>query len=320
MDVLVIGGTKFVGRALTDALLARGHRVTHFNRGQSGPDVFPQVETVLGDRKTDLHRLPDRTWDAVVDTCGYRAVDLQTSTSFLGSRVGRYLYVSTISVYSDDNPPFVVETDRLSGPDFGDGEITSETYGPMKVATEVVLREALGDLATIVRPGVIIGPHDHTWRFTYWPHRFREGGDVLVPDAAEKRVTSVDVRDLADFQVNLLEQSVTGVFNVDNADLTFGALVEAASAGTGGRPVHVSDAFLTENNVQDWTELPIYLRKKFPLADTSAARAAGLRTRPLAETVRDLMAWVDESGVPDSRPGLAPEREKELLAQWRARA
>jgi len=320
MDVLVIGGTKFVGRALTDALLAKGHRVTHFNRGQSGPGVFPQVETFNGDRKTDLGNLPDRTWDAVVDTCGYRASDLRASAGYLKDRVGHYLYISTISVYSDDNPPFVKETDNLSDPIFTDEEITGETYGPMKVATEVVVNEVLGDKATIVRPGVIVGPHDHTWRFTYWPHRFRQGGDVLVPDMPGKRVTSVDVRDLADFQVRLLEEKTPGVFNVDNSGLTFGDLIAAASEGTDGHPVPVSDTFLTEHNVQDWTDLPIVLRKKFSLADTSAAQAAGLRTRPLAETVRDLMAWVAESGVPEQRPGLTLDREKELLAAWRAQA
>jgi 2'-hydroxyisoflavone reductase len=320
MDVLVIGGTKFVGRALTEALLAKGHRVTHFNRGKTGPGAFPDVETIIGDRKTDLGNLPNRGWDAVVDTCGYRASDLRASAGYLKDRVNHYLYISTISVYADDNPPFAKETDKLLDPIFTDEEITSETYGAMKVATEVVANEVLGDKVTIVRPGVIVGPHDHTWRFTYWPHRFRQGGEVLVPDMPDKRVTSVDVRDLADFQVKLLEETKQGVYNVDNADLTFGQLIEAASEGTDGHAVPVSDAFLTEHDVQDWTDLPIVLRKKFSLADTSAAQTAGLRTRPLAETVRDLMAWVAESGVPEQRPGLTPEREKELLAAWRAQA
>ncbi|MBS1708579.1 MAG: NAD-dependent epimerase/dehydratase family protein [Armatimonadetes bacterium] len=318
MEVLVIGGTKFVGRALTNALIAKGHRVTHFNRGQSGAGVFPDVETVHGDRRTDLGRLPDRTWDAVVDTCGYRASDLEASTNHLKDRVGRYLYISTISVYSDDNPALVSETDKLMDPVFEDAEITGETYGPMKVATEVVVERVLGSQATIVRPGVIVGPHDHTWRFTYWPHRFRQGGDVLVADIPDKLVTSIDVRDLADFQVKLLEDGTTGTYNADNGGLTYGQLIEAASADTTGTPVPVTHEFLDKHEVKDWTDLPIVLRKKFPLAKTEAAQAAGLSIRPLAETVRDLMAWVDTTEVPENRPGLTLDREKELLAAWRA--
>ncbi len=320
MEVLVIGGTKFVGRALTESLLRRGHRVTHFNRGKTAPSLFPSVETVAGDRATEITNLPDRNWDAVVDTCGYQPGVVGTSARHLRDKVGRYLFVSSVSVYSDDNPPLVGEDGAVSTPEFRDLDTDATTYGPMKVAAEQVVRDTYGDRATVVRPGIIIGPHDHTWRFTYWPHRFRQGGDVLVPDLGSKRITSVDVRDFAEFQVQLLEDDRTGTFNVDNDGLTFGDLVRACSAGTDARQVLVDDAFLAEQGVEGWTDLPVVLRGKHTLGDTAAAQSMGLENRPLSETVQDLMAWVEESGVPDQRPGLTLERESEVLAAWRARA
>lgn len=317
MKVLVIGGTKFVGRATTEALLLGGHEVTHFNRGVSGPGVFPDVETVLGDRFEDLGRLGDRTWDAVIDTCGYVPRALEASCDALGTKVGRYLFVSTMSVYPNGEPKRKEDSELL--PAVTDTEeVTAETYGGLKVACEEVVRRRLGGSATVVRPGLIVGPHDHTERFTYWPVRFADGGEVLVPDCPDRDITALDVRDLAAFMVGLLERDWAGTVNADRASTTWGDLVRGGQSSWEFDPVWVDETFIIEGGIGYWSGLPVFIPEDFSLGDLTLAESLGLRSRGIEETLRDTLADARSKGLKrplKAGPGAATEQE--LIRKWK---
>lgn len=326
MNVLLLGGTRFVGRHIADALAARGHEVTLFNRG-SDPSVHAELEQVHGDRARDLQRLDGRSWDAVVDTSGYTPDVVGTSARYFAERARRYVFVSTISVYDHE---------RTSGPDedsplmqFPQGadpsQYSDERYGALKVLCETQVNDIFGDRAAIVRPGLVAGPFDPTDRFTYWPVRFDEGGDVLAP-AAAARVQYIDARDLAAFVAGLAEGAAAGTYNcvTPRGSLTFADLFDACLAQASAEDANVvamPDEFFATHNVRPWTELPLWIPSASELAgiaaaDSSRALAAGLHIRPLRETVRDTLAW---ARVAEKRPGalkagLSPEREAELLA------
>jgi 2'-hydroxyisoflavone reductase len=205
--LLVLGGTKFLGRAIVEAALARGHEVTLFNRGETNPELFPETEKLRGDRTSDLSALDGREWDAAVDVAGYIPGVVRRSAEALRDSVGRYLFVSTVSVYAGFAEGPNEESPRA---ELGDQPVDEllpeyENYGALKALCEDVVSEIYGDRATVVRPGLIVGPHDPTGRFTYWPHRIARGGRFVVPAPADRRVQFVDVRDLAEWIVRLLE-------------------------------------------------------------------------------------------------------------------
>ena len=321
MRLLLLGGPKFVGRAVIDAALARDHEVTLFNRGTTGADLYPELERIVGDRDGGLDGLRGREWDAVVDTSGYVPRIVGASASLLAARVGHYVFVSSISVYEsfaevvDEDSP--VET--LSEP--GSEEV-SEHYGALKALCEREVERAFPDRSTLVRAGLIVGPHDPTGRFTYWPHRIARGGDVLVPGPAWRQVQFVDVRDLAEWMLGAAEAGLAGPHNATGPS-TMGAVVDAARrvSGSTARAVEVDDAFLTAQGVGEWMELPLWIDSRkaetrhLHEVDTSRAAAAGLTFRPLDATVAATLA---EAGLVDG-VGLAPERERELLEAWWAR-
>ncbi|MGZ5063824.1 MAG: NAD-dependent epimerase/dehydratase family protein, partial [Usitatibacter sp.] len=210
MRILILGGTVFLGRALTDAALARGHRVTHFNRGRSSaPDA--RVETVTGDRTQSLEALAGREWDAVVDTSGYLPQVVGKSARALRDATRRYVFVSSISVYA--GPGFAEDAAVQPPPDPLPDAMTMEAYGALKAACEGVVRESFGDRATLVRPGLIVGPHDPTDRFTWWPARVARGGRVAAPGRPSRTVQFIDVRDLARWMVELVQRGAAGTFN-----------------------------------------------------------------------------------------------------------
>ncbi len=315
MRLLLLGGPKFVGRAVTDAALGRGHEVTFFNRGTTSPDLYPEVEKLRGDRDGGLDALAGREWDAVIDTSGYVPRIVRGSAELLAGAAGRCCFVSSISVYADFSGPvdesspvgtLADETVEEMGEEY-------ENYGPLKALCERAVQDVFGERALIVRPGLIVGPHDPTGRFTYWPHRLARGGELVAPAPPERQVQFVDVRDLALWIVQALESERSGVFNVTGEGLPWRDLLAGADV------TWVDDAFLLEQGVGEWMELPLWLAAADSAgvhqADVSRAVSAGLRFRPVSDTLRDTLAKASlVDGV-----GLSPEREAALLAAWHAR-
>jgi 2'-hydroxyisoflavone reductase len=329
MRILILGGSVFLGRALTDAALDKGHSVTHFNRGRSG-EPHARVETLLGDRAGDLAALAGRDFDAVVDTSGYLPQVVRRSAQALRDRVTRYLFVSSVSVYDRFDHHGVTEDEPVAAPlDPVPGEMTWDKYGALKAMCEAVVRAAYGDRALIVRPGLIVGPHDSTDRFTYWPHRVALGGRVAAPVRPGLSIQYIDVRDLAEWMVACLEGSVAGTFNATGLPgaATMGDLLETCrhASGSDARFEWMDAAFLAAHGARHWTKMPLQVPEDDPamkgFASVSVARALaqGLRLRSQAETVADTLAWSRTRPSDHAwKAGLTPDEERALLADWDA--
>ena len=327
MKLLILGGTAFLGRHIVEYARERGHEVTLFNRGQRNPDLFPDVERIRGDRDGGLGALGGRRWDAVIDTSGYFPRLVRDSAEALAAQVDRYIFISTISVFADYSQVGMDEDGPLGTiADPTIEEVTGESYGPLKALCEASVEAAMPGRALIIRPGLIVGPHDQSDRFTYWPARVARGGDVLVPRSLDRTVQFVDVRDLAGWTVRMAEAGATGIYNATGPEQppTMGELFDACRevAGASAAPVVVAEDFLLERGVGPWMEVPLWMPDRpemvgFFAIDCRKAFAAGLTFRPLAETVRDTLAW-DCSRPADAprRAGLAPDREAELLREW----
>jgi nucleoside-diphosphate-sugar epimerase len=319
LKLLVLGGTKFLGRHAVDAALADGHEVTTFTRGQTNPDLFPQVEHLRGDRDGTLDALRGRRWDGVVDTSGYVPRVVRQSAELLREAVDRYVFVSSISVYADFSEPVGDATPVAELEDPATEEIM-EHYGALKAACERVVEELYGDRSARVRAGLIVGPYDPTDRFTYWPRRVAAGGDVLAPGEPDAPVQFVDARDLAAWLVRLALHGPGGVFNATGPlePLTFGALLERMrdAVGSDARFAWTPAPPILDAGVQPWTELPLWLPDPayagMARADISRSVDAGLTFRPLEETVVDTLAW--DRTVPGDRPTLSEERERAILS------
>jgi 2'-hydroxyisoflavone reductase len=323
VKVLVLGGTLFLGRHIVEAALARGHEVVLFNRGRRNPDLFPQVEKLRGDRDGDLSTLRGRRFDAVIDPSGYRPEQVLAVTNVLGGVIAHYTFISSISVYREFPPhrSFDEHAPLAEG---------DQGYGALKARCEEALEQVLSGRVARLRPGLIVGPHDPTDRFTYWPRRVRRGGNVLAPGRPDRPVQFVDVRDLAEWCVRLAEHRRVGVFNAvgPQSTLTMGQLLETCTTVTESpaRFVWVPDEDLLEAAVKPWTELPLWIPESDPrvggmlLADTRRAVAAGLTFRPLTDTIRATLEWDRREGaavydLPIRATPITPERETELLAQ-----
>ncbi|MBN1146464.1 MAG: SDR family oxidoreductase [Anaerolineales bacterium] len=332
MHILILGGTVFLGRALVEAALASGHEITLFNRGQSNPDLFPQVEKLSGERDGGLEALEGRRWQAVIDTCGYFPRIVRQSAELLAGAVEHYTFISTLSVYASSRQPGIAEDAEVSKlQDESVEELTGETYGPLKALCEQAVEAALPGRALIVRPGLIVGPHDRSDRFTYWPCRVARGGEVLAPGDPQRALQFIDVRDLAEWILRMIAAGRTGIYNADSplGRLAMGGLLETCQrlSGSDANFTWVSEDFLLEQGVGAWVELPLWIPKSDPDSagffafDVSKALTAGLSYRPLEETVRATLDW--EASRPTGhewRAGLAPSRERELLNIWRAQA
>ncbi|MBI1299420.1 NAD-dependent epimerase/dehydratase family protein [bacterium] len=328
MKLLLLGGTVFLGRHLVDAALARGHEITLFNRGQHNPDLYPNVEKLRGDRDNDLAALKGRRWDAVIDTCGYVPRIVRQSAQLLANAVDHYTFVSSLSVYADFSQPGIDESapvGRLDDPTVE--EITGETYGPLKTLCEEAAEAALPGRVFNVRPGLIVGPHDPTDRFTYWPVRVAEGGNVLAPARPDYPAEIIDVRDLALWIVLMVEVRKTGVYNATGRTLTLGSLLETSRqiSGSDTRIHWVDEAFLLEKKVQPWQEMPLWVGDDpsmagFAYFNVDKAIADGLTFRPLDVTVRDTQAWAATRPEDHQwRAGITRQREAELLEEWENR-
>jgi nucleoside-diphosphate-sugar epimerase len=319
MRILVLGGTKFLGRHAVDAALAQGHDVTIFTRGETNPDLFPEVEHLSGNRDGKLDALHGREWDGVVDTSGYVPRVARQSAELLADSVQRYVFVSSISVYADPSKP-LDESSPLDELDDPESENVEQDYGALKAAVERVVTEVYGDRGTNVRAGLIVGPHDPTERFTYWPRRLAEGGEVLAPGDPSAPVQFIDARDLGAWLVHLAEHGPGGNFNATGPaePLTLGQLLERAIAtlASDAQLRWVDDQTLLDAEVGPWMELPLWLpgdeHSGMMTAEIARACAAGLRFRPLEETVRDTLAWSRDAG--EQRPTLSREKERALLA------
>ena len=325
MKILIIGGTKFLGRHLVDAARAAGHEVTLFNRGKTNPTLFPDVETITGDREQDMDKLSGREWDAVIDVAGYLPRIVRLSAEALKDSVRRYVFISSISVYADNRKIGIEESYPVGKlQDESVEEITGETYGPLKALAEKAVQDMYGDRALIVRPGLIVGPYDPTDRFTYWPMRVKRGGDMITPDKPQTPIQIIDVRDLSEFIIKLIEENASGVYNATGPDyeLMMGEFLDACKrvAGSVAAFHWASAEFLAEHGVQPWSDMPVWIPDTeedagFSRIDVSKAIDAGLKFRPLEDTIRDTIAWAETRPEGHEwRAGLNPDKERILLA------
>lgn len=315
MRILVLGGTSFVGRAIVEAALAQRADVTLFSRGRTGSGLFPGVERRTGDRESgDYASLAQGRWDAVVDVSGYVPRHVQQAGDALGDRVGRYLFISTGSVYDVDRAPqqgLAEDAPRLPAERTTE-VVTAQTYGPLKVACEDDVLARYDEGGTLVRPGIVAGPHDSTDRFTWWARRAAQGGRMVVPARLDQPVQVVDSRDLAQLVLRLLADDRPGTFNVvgpaDPVTLEQLAQACARAAGTAlelvAAPVEPGFPLVLPEPKHD----ALFRRS------AAAARSAGLPATPLETTAADVLAWDAARGAPPLSAGLSPEREAELLA------
>ena len=322
MRILVIGGTRFVGRHIAATAVERGHDVTLFNRGVTDPSLFSDVRQVRGDRRAGgLAALRDRSFDVVVDPSAYFPADVEAAA---GVAADRYVLISSCSVYRDPVAPGSDEdapTYEVAGP-APDTIESPEAYGALKARCERVAGARFPGRALVIRPGLVVGPHDHTERFAYWPRRVARGGRVLAGEP-EQPAQLIDARDLAAWVIASVESETVGVFNAVGParPLTMAQLLAtcAAVARSDADVVWVGDRFLLDHGVEPWADLPLWLPADaagFLAVDATRARRAGLRTRPVAETIADVLGW-DATRDPAERHDAMPgDRERELLAAY----
>ncbi len=333
--VLVLGGSWFLGRAVVDDALARGWDVTTFRRGVSGEDA-PGVTAVRGDRTkaADLQRLVGADpWDAVIDTSGFVPREAQAVARVLEPAAARYVFMSTVSVYENwptkplTEESAVLECPSDAGPDFGyDGDPGPSVYGFTKAGCERAVVEIFGaDRSVLLRPGVILGPREYVGRLPWWLRRIERGGRVLAPGRPDRSIQPIDVRDVAAFAINSVD-GVPGIFNLtadgqDTMEDFLGACRE--TVGSEAEFEWVTDEeWLTGRGVQQWTELPLWRSYAGTWAvDSRRARAAGLETRSIRETVGDTWSWLHSGDAAvgherASEQGIPAEKEREILAAW----
>src|SRR2546421_4538715 len=346
MKLLILGGTRFVGRHLVTAALARGHEITLFNRGlHRGKDpsvALASVETIYGDRNSDLAKLQGRRWDAVVDTCGYLPRTVRASAEILFDSVDAYVFISTQSVYADvsvfgvdETAPLAMLTDeQLDQANAIDssGQASAVTYGKMygglKARCEQAAEEVLPNRVLIIRPGLIVGPYDYTDRFTYWVVRVTRGGEVLAPGRPDRYVQFIDVRDLVEWTMRMIERKETGVYNASSLpnNLTMESVLEecktvsAKVTDSDASFTWISEDFLMRERVAPWSEMPLWMPeegaphlKGFMFINCKKAVGAGLSFRPLNDTIKDTLTWRETNRLNEElKAGIDPDKEQRL--------
>ena len=336
LRILILGGTAFTGPHQIKYALARGHEVTIFNRGQTEPtvhpEVFDQVERLTGDRDDDLESLKGGEWDAVIDNSASIPRWVRQTAELLKGSAEIYLFTSSLSVHADNSKIGITEDDPVATiADPTTEEITGQTYGALKALCEEETRKAFPDGAIIVRPHLIVGPGDRSDRWTYWPVRVERGGEVMAPGTPDDPTQYIDARDLAEFDIHLIENRSLGTYSavgplsrLSMAELLYGmrAVVSNDISFT-----WVDADFLAEHEVAPWRHMTAWVPSRgemagFAMFDNSRAVAAGLTYRPLAVTALDTLEWwktlpEERTGTP--RAGLDPEKEKEVLGAWHAR-
>jgi 2'-hydroxyisoflavone reductase len=325
VKLLLLGGTVFLGRHLVEAAQARDHEVTLFNRGQHNAALFPEVEKLRGNRDGDLAALQGRRWDAVIDTCGYVPRVVRASAELLADAVDHYTFISTISVFANTSTPGIDESGAVGKlADETTEEVTNEAYGPLKALCEQAAERAMPGRVLNIRPGLIVGPHDPTDRFTYWPYRVAQGGEVLAPGRPEYRVQFIDARDLAEWAIRMAEARQTGTYNATGPDyaLTLSQVLEECKrqSGSDARFIWVDEKRLLDAGATPWMEVPLWIPESDPDAagfsaiNCNKAFVAGLTFRPLGETIRDTLAWdATRPADVERKAGIKPEREAHYL-------
>ncbi|MGM0557282.1 MAG: NAD-dependent epimerase/dehydratase family protein [Myxococcota bacterium] len=329
LNLLIMGGTRFIGPHIIREARDRGHSVTMFNRGKTNPELFPDVDRLTGDRVAgELGALEGKSWDAVIDTSAYFPHVVRHALEVLGDHIDHYLLISTISVYDGWNWDGIDEDTPRHEPLYDkDADLTGETYGPLKVACEERANEAEPGALTILRPGIVAGPGDHTDRFTYWPARAARGGQMLAPGAPSDPIQYIDVRDLAAWIVACVEDQITGTYNtvVPMGSVTMGDLIDASREAAGedaAEPTWVDTDFLRQQDATD--KCPLWApadgeTRGLHRVDTTRAIEAGMETRPVQQTATDTLDWLyeqPEERRSDLSAGLSAEREDELLSAW----
>lgn len=336
MKLLIIGGTRFLGRYLVTAALARDHEVTLFNRGRHSSEVSTNIETIRGDRNGDLDKLQGRRWDAVIDTCGMLPRAVKAAAEVLSDSVDRYIFISTQNVYADVSAPGVDEThalrtltgeqlDRANAIDTSGEPSYAELYGGLKVLCEQAAEEVMPQRVLTIRPGLIIGPYDYTDRFTYWVVRIARGGEVLAPGRPDRFVQFIDVRDLAEWIIKMIERKSTGIFNANGPTkvVTMANVLDECKviSRSDASFTWASEEFLLQQGVAAWSEMPLWLPeeaaphlKGFMFVNCDKAFGAGLSCRALSHTIRDTLSW-HQTGRPNEalKAGLDSHKEEGLL-------
>jgi len=331
LKVLILGGTGFIGPHFVEILRAGGHEITLFNRGRSNPGLFPDIETLIGDRDGKIDALEGHQWNVVIDDSGYLPRQVQLTADLLKDQVQHYIFISSISAYGDFPKAGLDEDDGLAQlKDPTVEEITGETYGGLKALCEQVVERVYGSRCAVMRPSYVVGPGDPTDRFTYWPVRVARGGEVLAPGSAGHPIQFIDVRDLAEFVVRCIEHKTFGVFNATGPDrtVTIGELLESCKEASKSDATFtwVPAEFLEKHNVSAWQDMPVWVPSTgdsagFHRVKYQKAAQAGMTFRPLMTTVEDTLKWF--KGLPKERQeklkaGIASEREKVVLAAWKA--
>ena len=333
-SILILGGTGFIGPHIIEAALARGHAMTMFNRGKTHPELFPDVEKLRGDRDGKLDALNGRTWDAVIDTSGYVPRIVKMSAELLAPSVKQYIFVSSISAYAQGAPAGADETaplEKLLDPTSEDIRGNDfKNYGALKALSEQAAEAAMPGRVANLRPGLIVGPGDMTGRFTHWPWRLSEGGEVLCPGDGSTPVQFIDGRDLAAWIIHLVETTTVGTMNAlgPASPITMKQVIAACNEAGGNRatPVWVDWAFLQKFDVAPWMEMPMWVPTEedpgFGTISNARALAAGIRFRPVGETAKDTLGWLaslpEEQRVKVRSSGIARDKEDTILAAWKA--
>ncbi|MCH2101157.1 MAG: epimerase [Planctomycetes bacterium] len=333
MKILVLGGTRFVGPHFVNQALARGHEITMFNRGRSNIELFPEVEKLVGNRFPDVDdgmsviekSIADgRRWDVVFDTSGYVPRVCRASAELLADACDHYTFISTLSVFSDRRVDVDEESPVSTLEDKSVERVTGATYGPLKALCEQACEAAMPGRVAHVRPGLIVGPLDNSDRFTWWPHRMAQGGETLAPGRPDGPIQIIDVRDLTEWCLDLAEQRVVGVFNavgpasrVTMQEFLHGCKIVLGSENTF---TWVDQQFLIDRQVSPYTEMPLWVPREDPpygTAQCQKAMAAGLKFRPIGDTIRDTLAWSNTRAADHRwRAGMTIERETEILVAW----
>ena len=339
MKLLIIGGTRFTGRHLVTTSLARDHEVTLFNRGNYSTE--PAVETIHGDRHShsDLAKLSGRRWDVVIDTSGHLPRSVRAAAEILSGSVDRYVFISSQNAYASVSVSGVDETfpragltteqlDEANAIDTSGQPSYGALYGGLKALSEQAAEEVMPNRVLIIRPGLIVGPYDYTDRFTYWVARVARGGEVLAPGRPERFVQFIDARDLAEWIVTMAEQKTTGIYNANHApeELTMQSVLEECKAVSDSDAsfTWASEDFLLRENVSAWSAMPLWLPeeaaphlKGFMFINCEKAIAAGLRFRPLSETIRDTLTWYQTAhSDQELKAGIDSDKEQALLRKW----
>jgi 2'-hydroxyisoflavone reductase len=340
LNILILGGTGFTGPEQVNYALARGHKVTLFNRNQTRPDMFKgRVDQLIGDLGADTSALQGKKFDVVLDNPTTFPFWVRNAAQYLEGNVGHYIFISTMSVYRDNSVPNRDESDGLTPmPDGVDPYTTvrehaGQYYGALKTFSEQEVAKHYANAYTIVRPGLIVGPLDRSDRFTYWPVRIDRGGEVLAPGTPNDPTQFIDSRDLAEFMVRLAEQRVLGTFNAVGSVTPMGEVLNGIKSAVGSNATFtwVPAEFLSANGVRGWRHMPIWLPPNGPTAgflrrNNAKAVAAGLTFRPLALTAKDTLAWhktrpeAEQKATLDGAvAGISPAKEAEVLAAWKAK-